>query len=143
MKTLIVSLMGVTAMLSACSSPGEQAQEKAEDRIENVADNSAAMAGSNIVALGMTERQILDAELVDALNTEFADVVAIVRGANGAPEKLLVEVEDSNPDRFVHVPIEGLKPKQDGDDWDLVTTMTKAELDALPAVSLTASGAAN
>lgn len=141
MNILIISLAGVTAMLSACSSPAEQAQEKAEDRIENVAENSADMAGAAILALGLTERQFLDAELVDTRGTELADVMAVVRGASGAPEKLLVEIEDSNPDRFVHVPIEGLKPRQDGDDWDLVTTMTKAQLDALPAVALTASGA--
>lgn len=143
MNILMISLTGMTAMLAACSSPAEQAQDKAEDRIENVADNSAAMAGSSVLALGMTERQFLDAELVDARGTELADVVAVVRGPGGAPEKLLVEIEDSNPDKFVHVPLDGLKPKQDGDDWDLVTTMTKAQLDALPAVSLTASGAAN
>lgn len=143
MNILMISLTGMTAMLAACSSPAEQAQDKAEDRIENVADNSAAMAGSSVLALGMTERQFLDAELVDARGTELADVVAVVRGASGAPEKLLVEIEDSDPDRFVHVPLEGLKPRQHGDDWDLVTTMTKAQLDALPAVSLTASGAAN
>lgn len=143
MNILIVSLTGVTAMLSACSSPAEQAQDKAEDRIENVAENSAAVAGNSIVALGLTERQFLDAELVDARGMELADVMAVVRAASGAPEKLLVEIEDSNPDRFVHVPIEGLVPKQDGDGWDLVTNLTKAQLAALPAVSLTASGAVN
>lgn len=143
MNILIVSLTGVTAMLSACSSPAEQAQDKAEDRIENVAENSAAVAGNSIVALGLTERQFLDAELVDARGMELADVMAVVRAASGAPEKLLVEIEDSNPDRFVHVPIEGLAPKQDGDGWDLVTNLTKAQLAALPAVSLTASGAVN
>ena len=143
MNILILSLTSVTALLAACSSPADQAQDKAEDRIENVAENSAATSGSSILALGMTERQFLDAELVDASGTELADVMAVVRGANGAPEKLLVEIEDSNPDRFVHVPLDGLTPKQDGDDWDLVTTMTKAQLGALPAVSLTASGAAN
>lgn len=143
MNILTFSLTGLTAMLAACSSPAEQAQDKAEDRIENVAENSAAMAGGKVLALGMSERQFLDAELVDTRGTELADVVAVVRGASGAPEKLLVEIEDSNPDKFVHVPLDGLKPRQDGDDWDLVTTMTKAQLDALPAVALTASGAAN
>ena len=143
MNILTFSLTGVTALLAACSSPAEQAQDKAEDRIENVAENSAATGGSSVLALGMTEHQFLDAELVNANGTELGDVMAVVRGASGAPEKLLVEIEDSNPDKFVHVPLDGLKPRHIGDDWDLVTTMTKAQLDALPAVSLTASGAAN
>lgn len=50
---------------------------------------------------------------------------------------MLVEIKDSNPDKYVHVPIAGLKPISTGADWNLATTTTKQELTALPAVSLT------
>jgi len=52
-------------------------------------------------------------------------------------EQLLIEIEDSHPDKFVHVPVAGLQVVRKGNDTDLSTTMTKEQLNALPAVDLT------
>ena len=96
------------------------------------------MAGSVPAALGLTETQLLDAELVGADGQELGDVAQVLRDASNKVDRLLVEIEDSNPDRYVHVPITGLKTVVRGDDTDLQTTMTKAELAGLPEVKLPA-----
>lgn len=133
MKLPLVCLAGAAALLAGCNN----ANEVAEDRMERAADLSAAQAGPAEAALGLTEAQLLDAELIGPNQVELGDVASVVRGADGKVERLLVEIEDSNPDRFVHVPIEGLTPIRRGDDTDLSTTMTMQELQALPAVDLT------
>lgn len=131
MKKLLIPLACTTVLLSACGN------DSPEDRVEDQAEASAAAAGSAIAALGLTEAQLLDAELIGTDNTELGDVTRIERGADGTVERLLIEIEDSDPDRFVHVPIAGLTPVTRGDDTDLQTTMTRADLEALPEVSLT------
>ena len=131
MKALPLAL-GLAGLLVACS----DGNDAAEDRMERQAEDSAAVSGPAIVALGLTEAQLLDAELVGADATEIGDVAQVVKGANGSVDQLLVEIEDSNPDRFVRMPLSGLTPVVRGTDTDLATTLTKADLEALPAVSL-------
>src|SRR3990167_1079197 len=58
--------------------------------------------------------------------------------ADDRVDRLLVELEGVGPDRYVHVPVQGLKPIVRGGDTDLETSMTKADLDALPEVKLPA-----
>lgn len=128
MRNLLIGLLCASAMLTGCN----DAQDKAEDRVEADAAASAAAAGTAVAALGLTELQLLDADLIDANGVELGDVKAVVRGAGGQVEHLLVEIEDSNPDRFVQVPVEGLSPVARGDDTDISTTLTKAQLAALP-----------
>lgn len=133
MRTLL--LLGCTAaLLSACTDKNEAA----EDRLEKVAETSATVAGPVPAALGLSEAQLLDADLVGANGKELGDVAQVVRGPDEKVDRLLVEIEDSNPDRYVHVPILGLKTMVKGDDTDLVTTMTKSEIAALPEVKLPA-----
>jgi hypothetical protein len=123
-----------TACLSACADNNEAG----EDRLEKTAETSARLAGSLPAALGLTEATLLDADLVDAESTELGEVAQILRGPDGKVDRLLVEIEASNPDRYVHVPITGLKTRVEGSDTDLVTPMTKAELAALPEIKLPA-----
>lgn len=126
--TFLVAAAAAALATSACASE----QDQAEDRLEQQAEASARQAGDAIAALGLTERQLLDADLRATDGTELGDVEAVLRDANGQVDRLVVEVEDSNPDRFVEVPIAGLTTRPDGNDTDLVTTMTRAEIDALP-----------
>jgi hypothetical protein len=131
-----LALFGATAvLLSGCGN----AQDKAEDRVEHAAQASAAAAGPAPVALGLSEAQLLDADLVDANNVELGDVQALARDGSGKVDRLLIEIEDSHPDKFVHVPIAGLTTAQRGTDMDVVTKMTKQQLAALPAVDLNAA----
>lgn len=133
MRIGTLALIGLAA-LAGCNSPDKAAEEK----MERDAESQAIAAGPTEAALGLSEVQLLDAELVGPGNVELGDVVRIERDASGNVDRLLVEIEDSNPDRFVHVPIAGLKPIVRGTDTDLQTTMTAADLKALPEVKIAA-----
>ena len=63
---------------------------------------------------------------------ELGEVERVVRDDDDAVIGLIVEVEDSNPDRFVQVPLDGLSSIRDGDDWNLQGDMTRDQLAALP-----------
>lgn len=127
--------------LTACESEAEQQADATGDRIEQQADQSAAAAGDEIAALGLTERQLLDADLVAADGTELGDVEQVRRDASGAVTALLVEVEDSEPDRYVERPLDGLTATTGGimNDTDVQTTMTAQDLAAMPDASLATS----
>ena len=127
--------------LTACESEAEQQADATGDRIEQQADQSAAAAGDEIAALGLTERQLLDADLVAADGSELGDVEQVRRDASGAVTALLVEVEDSEPDRYVEIPLDGLTATTGGimNDTDVQTTMTAQDLAAMPDASLATS----
>ena len=126
----------LAAALAACESEAERQADAAEDRLERAADASADAAGNAVAALGLTERQLLEADLVAADGTELGDVAQIRRGLDGEVEGLLIEIEDSDPDRFVAIPLTGLTIRGSGFDTDLQTTMTKQDLAALPEITL-------
>lgn len=128
MKFRILVLAWSTILLAAC----EDKADEPEDRIEAAAEASAAAAGTEPVALGMSEAQLIEADLVDPGRAELGSVEGVVRNAAGDVDRLLIEIEDSNADRFVQIPVEGLTTVVIGDDTDLSTTMTRAELAALP-----------
>ncbi|MGR4889490.1 PRC-barrel domain containing protein [Sphingopyxis sp. LARHCG72] len=133
MRNLFLPLVPL-ALVAACTDKNDAA----EDKMERTAEKSAIAAGPAPVALGLSEAQLLDAELIGSDGTELGDVAAVIKDAGGKVDRLLVEIEDSHPDRFVHVPVAGLKTLVRGDDTDLSTPMTKAELAALPEVKLPA-----
>lgn len=112
-------------------------QNDADDRLEQAAEQSAAAAGDAVAALGLTERQLLDADLYDTAGIELGDVEQVARNTAGQVDRLLIEIEDSNPDRYVYVPVEGLTVMRRGNDIDLSTTMTAQQLAAMPAVDIT------
>lgn len=129
--------------LSACGNDAEQQADAAEDRIEQQAETSAAAAGGAVAALGLIDEQLLDADLVAADGTDLGDVEQVRRGADSAVESFLVEVDDSDPDRYVVVPLAGLVTRVSGDDTDLQTAMTAAEIAALPDAQPAPQPAAN
>lgn len=135
--SVIAPLFLASALAASCSEV-EDPEDRTEDRIEQVAEQSAVAAGDVPAALGMTEWQLLDAEIIDASGAEIGDVERVLRDANGQVDRLLVEIEDSNPDRYVVVPIEGMTTVVRGDDTDLKATMTRAQVEAMPDADLTA-----
>lgn len=142
MRRFTIAAVSVAALaLTACESQAEREADVAEDRIEQQAETSAQTAGDTIAALGLTERQLLDADLVTADGTDLGDVEQVRRGAGNAIEGLLVDVDNSNPDRYVVVPLTGLTTRKSGTDTDLQTTMTAEQLAALPDAQLGASAA--
>lgn len=133
MRNLLL-LTSAVMLVSACS----DASEKAEDKMERAAETSATVAGPMPAALGLSEAQLLDADIVDAQGKELGDVTQVLRGADDKVDRLLVELDGIGPDRYVHVPITGLEKVVRGDDIDLQTSMTKSDLEALPEVKLAA-----
>lgn len=125
-------LLAPIALLAACESGTEQAEE----RLETAAEASAAAAGPAPAALGLSEAQLIDADLRGAGGIELGSVEAVRRDAQGAVDRLVIEIEDSHPDRFVEVPLAGLTPALRGDDVDLSTSMTREQLAALPDAAL-------
>ncbi len=121
-------LLGSALVLSACNDQEDQV----EDRIEEQAEQSAQESGDTPVALGLTERQLLDAEILAPDGTELGDVEAVTKDADGNATELLIEVEDSNPDRYVTIPINGLTVTTRGNDTDLSSDMTMDDISALP-----------
>ncbi|MEW9856434.1 PRC-barrel domain containing protein [Novosphingobium sp. M1R2S20] len=127
-----LAAIAMAMAVTGCNDSGDVA----EDKMERAAEAQATAAGNETVALGLTELQLLDADLIGADNVELGDVVRIERDTAGNVDRLLIEIEDSNPDRFVHVPVSGLRAVARGNDTDLQTSMTVAELQALPEVKL-------
>lgn len=120
------------ALLAACSDRNEAAEEK----LERAAETSATVAGPLPAALGLSEAQLLDADLVGADGKELGEVSQVLRDTDDKVDRLLVELDGVGPDRYIHVPVHGLKVVVHGTDTDLETSMTKAELAALPEVRL-------
>jgi ABC-type amino acid transport substrate-binding protein len=144
-RTLAPSLKGPIMrilLLAACSAlllaACDSKQEAAEDKMERAAETSATVAGPVPAALGLSEAQLLDADIVGADGKDLGDVSQVLRGADDKVDRLLVELDGIGPDRYVHVPVQGLKVVVRGDDTDLQTSMTKADLDAMPEVKLPA-----
>lgn len=101
------------------------------------AETRVPMAAQSVApgALGLTEAQLRDADLVDAADVDLGDVEYVVRGADGVITALVVEIADTEPDRFVEIPLGGLEAVHRGDDWDVRSTLTRDALLALPEVS--------
>jgi hypothetical protein len=135
----LAALPIIICAAGACQSQAEQRADATADRIEQQADASAAAAGSTIAALGLTEAQLLDADLVTADGTDLGDVEQVRHGADGAVSGLLIDIEKSKPDRYVVVPMSGLTTRAHGNDIDVQTTMTAKDLAALPDATLDTS----
>jgi sporulation protein YlmC with PRC-barrel domain len=134
-KIQMTALSLATLMLAAC---GNDPQDVAEDQMEVRAEQSAMAAGTEPVALGLTERQLLDADVYGTAGEELGEVQEIVRAGAAGVTGLIVEIEDSSPDRYVELPIDGLTVMRRDDDADISAPMTRADLMAMPEIDITA-----
>lgn len=126
MKTSAVAFAGSAALLLwACDAGTAPVQQPAE---QSAATSAEAASG----ALGLTERQLRDAALLDAQGREIGDVEGVVRGADRAVAQLLIEIEDSDPDRYVLIPLDGLQVDRTRGDADIKSSLTREDLMALP-----------
>lgn len=131
---LLVLLASSMALLAACN----DTNEAAEDKFERAAETGATVAGPMPAALGLSEAQLLDADVVGADGKEIGEVAQVVRDVDDKVDRLLVELDGGLTDRYVHIPVLGLKTVVRGNDTDLETSMTKAQIAALPEVKLPA-----
>lgn len=112
-----------------------------DDVVQAPATGAAPVAVSDVqaqtaqttaaLAFGMTRDELEDADVRAADNTDLGDVEALVLNAAGELESIVVELEGPG-DREVLVPIGRFTALQQGDDKDLATTLSAAELAALP-----------
>ena len=125
--------------LGACESQAERDAERAEEMMEQDAEANAVAAGDEIAALGLTEAQLLDADLVGMDGTDIGDVERLHSSETGEVIALVVEVEGSDPDRWVLVPLHGLTVLVNGDDHKLQTGMGAEDVAGLPEADMTPS----
>lgn len=95
------------------------------------ANSSAASFGS---ALGLTRRQLEGADLVARRRNRFVvgEVESVIMDMNGTVTGLAVEIENTEPDVYVVLPLEGPVAVADGDEWDIDTAKSRDELLSLP-----------
>ena len=96
--------------------------------------NTLAPLPIDAVAFGLTEAQLLDADFKEWRGSDLGDVEALERDTGGTVTHLIVEIEDTDPDRYVRVPVDGLERVADGDDWDVRGQYTRDQLMALPQI---------
>ncbi len=132
---LIFGLAASCVFLSACSDTdaGRAQESAAGNGAAASADQTAATAP--VVALGLTAEQLGDAEILNASGVEIGEVERVITDPSGTVTGLLVEIEDSDPDRYVNIPLDGLSVVRDGDDQDLGSSLTREQLLAIPAVA--------
>ena len=135
MKRISALLAGTTMLLAACGDGGAQSEDQAVTPANQTASANPAQTAPT-VALGLTMEQLDDADIVDASGREIGDVERVLTDASGAVTGLVVEVDDTDPDRHVTLPLEGLTVVQDGNDHDLRVAMTRDQLNALPETKL-------
>lgn len=85
-------------------------------------------------AFGLTIRQIEEADLVDVRGTDLGDVHRVETDASGNVADIVVEIDDTDPDRFARLPLARFTAVADGDGWDLRAATSRDELIALPQV---------
>ncbi len=135
MKTLLAATVCSAALLAGCNN--NAGNDTAATETAAATDVAAAASPTpaqdwDRVALGLREPQLLSADLLGIDGVELGEVKGVLRGADGRVDRLLVEVADSDPDRFVEVPVQGLTALTRGSDIDVVSTLSVAQLAALP-----------
>jgi hypothetical protein len=120
------------AALAGCNNNDAAAPAATEAATPPAETPAAAATGWDRAALGLREQQLLEADLLGIDGVKLGSIEGLLTGADDRVDRLLVEVEDSDPDRFVAVPVQGLTALTRGSDIDVVSTMTVAQLTALP-----------
>jgi len=138
MTRMLAAAACAAALVAGCNNNNDAAAPAATDAATDTAaaTPAAPATGWDRAALGLREQQLLEADLLGIDGVELGEVQSLLTGPDGRVDRLLVEIEDSNPDRFVEIPVQGLTVLKRGNDTDLVSTMTAAQLAALPDAAL-------
>lgn len=126
MKAIV--LIATAAVLTGC---GNNEAAKADSA---TAANSSAPAAAQqaALALGLTREQLEDADILDPTGREIAAVEQVVMDSAGKVTGLLVEIDDTDPDRNVIIPLDGLIVVEQGHDRNLRGPITRDQLLAQP-----------
>lgn len=135
MKSLFAAA-SAAALLAACSQPPakpDKTPEASPDAASAPTMAGAPAAGAGVMALGLTVAQLEDADIITPAGVDLGDVQRVDVDASGAVTGLIIEPAGEGGPRWVRIPLDGLTTRKEGDDYDLVSTMTLAQLKALPA----------
>ncbi|RSB47155.1 MULTISPECIES: PRC-barrel domain-containing protein [Brevundimonas] len=135
MKTVFAAA-SAAALLAACSQPPakpDRTPEASPDAASAPIMAGAPAAGAGAMALGLTVAQLEDADIITPAGVDLGDVQRVDVDASGAVSGLIIEPAGEGGPRWVRIPLDGLTTRKEGDDYDLVSTMTLAQLKALPA----------
>ncbi|MFN6981872.1 MAG: hypothetical protein ACK4NU_08090 [Brevundimonas sp.] len=134
-RLISIALVSGVLGLAACSDNSEDVvQVPAPDAApvpvtENRADAATTQAA---LAFGMTGDELEEADLLSRDNTDLGDVETLILNPQGALTHLVVELEGPG-DLKVQVPLGDVTSIDRNGDKDLVTGLTLAQLQALPA----------
>lgn len=135
MKTLFAAA-SAAALLAACSQPPakpDKTPEASPDAASAPTMAGAPAAAAGVMALGLTVAQLEDADIITPAGVDLGDVQRVDVDASGAVTGLIIEPAGEGGPRWVRIPLDGLTTRKEGDDYDLVSTMTLVQLKALPA----------
>ncbi len=131
LPVLSASMIG----LAACGSPEPEAVEVAPGAAPVVVSDTRAEVATTqtALALGLTRDELEDADLVspEPAFTDLGDVETLVLDAAGQVTGLVIDLE--GVDKDVVVLISDVTSLRRNNEVDLSTTMTAAQLQALPA----------
>lgn len=134
-RLFLLPVVSLALFGAACSDEPDAVEATAPGAAPvEVSDNRAQTAATSAaLALGMTRAELEDADLVtpEPTLTDLGDVETLVLDAGGQVTGFVVDLEDS--DRKVIVAIDQVTSVRHGDDVDLSTTLSQAQLQALPA----------
>ena len=130
LPVLSLSMIG----LAACGNDPDAVQETPGGAPVAVSETRAETAATQTaLALGLTRDELEDADLLspEPAYADLGDVETLVLDASGQVTGLVVDLE--GVDKDVVVPIAAVTSLRRGNEVDLTTTMTAAQLQALPA----------
>lgn len=136
MTRLLAPALGLAMLgLAACSDDGPGAVEATAPGAApvEVSDNRAKTAATSVaLALGMTRDELEDADLLSPAPgfTDLGDIETLVLDAGGQVTGLVIDLEGVDTD--VIAPLDQVTSVRREDDVDLSTTLSQAQLQALP-----------
>lgn len=128
-RSLIV-FSAAAAMLAACSPQQGKAQATEAQPASHAPATPAAR--DEPVALGLPISQLQGANLLSTDKTDVGDVERVDVNSEGKPTGLIVAPTGPG-ERWVRLPLAGLVVTTDGDDHIVTTSLSLAQIKALPA----------
>ena len=136
MMRILLAAASAAALMAACSeAPPKPAKtpEASPDAASAPRMTHTAAPAAGATALGLTVKQLEDADLITPAGIDLGDVQKVDVDASGAITGLIIEPAGEGGPRWVRISLDGLKPRKEGDGYDLVSDMTLEQLKAMPA----------
>ncbi|WP_392352866.1 hypothetical protein V8F63_08600 [Brevundimonas sp. LF-1] len=136
MTRIWLAAASALALMAACSeapSKPTKTPEASPDAASAPTMTHTPAPAASVTALGLTVKQLEDADLITPAGVDLGDVQRVDVDASGAVTGLIIEPAGQGGPRWVRISLDGLTPRKEGDDYDLVADMTLEQLKAMPA----------